>query len=70
MFTAPYIPPIDPSNASDTQNFDETFLDMEPVLDEYNDEAMETDQEPQTDTDRTDGEDSNTYNELGPDLRS
>jgi len=36
--TAPYIPPIDPSNASDTQNFDDTFLDMEPVLDEYQEE--------------------------------
>jgi len=47
-------------NASDTQNFDDTFLDMEPVLDEYNDEAMDTDQEPQTDAERTDGEDSNT----------
>ncbi|KIJ29653.1 hypothetical protein M422DRAFT_188089, partial [Sphaerobolus stellatus SS14] len=25
-YIPPYIPPIDPSNASDTQNFDETFL--------------------------------------------
>ena len=59
--TAPYIPPIDPSNASDTQNFDDTFLDMEPVLDDFNDDQMDTDQEPeQTDTDRTDGEESNT----------
>lgn len=59
--TAPYIPPIDPSNASDTQNFDDTFLDMEPVLDDINDEQIDTDQEPdQTDTDRTDGEESNT----------
>ena len=59
---APYIPPIDPSNASDTQNFDDTFLDMEPVLDDANDnEQTDTDQEPvQTDTDRTDGEQSNT----------
>ncbi|KAJ7605029.1 hypothetical protein DFH06DRAFT_1150706, partial [Mycena polygramma] len=60
----PYIPPIDPSNASDTQNFDDTFLDMEPVLDDVNDvdDAMDTDQEPQTDGDaeRTDGEESNT----------
>jgi len=59
--TAPYIPPIDPSNASDTQNFDETFLDMEPVLDDFNEDQMDTDQETeQTDTDRTDGEESNT----------
>lgn len=57
-YIPPYIPPIDPSNASDTQNFDDTFLDMEPVLDEYVEEG-ETDQEPaSTDTDRTDGEDS------------
>ncbi|RXW17595.1 hypothetical protein EST38_g8259 [Candolleomyces aberdarensis] len=59
-YIPPYVPPVDPTMAYDTQNFDETFLDMEPVLDEYNDEAMETDQEPQTDTDRTDGEESNT----------
>lgn len=32
-YIPPYIPPIDPANASDTQNFDETFLEMEPVLD-------------------------------------
>ncbi|KAF6748376.1 AGC/AGC-unique protein kinase [Ephemerocybe angulata] len=59
-YIPPYVPPVDPTMAYDTQNFDETFLDMEPVLDEYNDEAMETDQEPQTDTERTDGEESNT----------
>jgi serum/glucocorticoid-regulated kinase 2 len=55
--TAPYIPPIDPSNASDTQNFDETFLDMEPIINDEND--MDTDQErEQTDQEPTDGEDS------------
>ena len=53
---APYIPPIDPSNASDTQNFDDTFLDMEPVINDEND--MDTDQERQTDLEPTDGEDS------------
>src|SRR5882762_6413547 len=60
--TAPYIPPIDPSNASDTQNFDDTFLDMEPVIDDPNEnDQTDTDQErEQTDTDRTDGEESNT----------
>ena len=64
VLVAPYIPPIDPSNASDTQNFDDTFLDMEPVLDEYVEEG-ETDQEPaSTDTDRTDGEDSNAATPL------
>ncbi|KAL1716216.1 hypothetical protein EV715DRAFT_205746 [Schizophyllum commune] len=56
-YIPPYIPPIDPSNASDTQNFDDTFLDMEPVLDEYVDE---TDQEQSgTDAERTDDESSN-----------
>jgi hypothetical protein len=57
FMTAPYIPPIDPSNASDTQNFDDTFLDMEPVINDEND--MDTDQErEQTDQEPTDGEDS------------
>lgn len=56
MPTAPYIPPIDPSNASDTQNFDDTFLDMEPVIKD-DDEQTDTDQEGQTDAERTDGED-------------
>ena len=60
--TAPYIPPIDPSNAGDTQNFDETFLDMEPVVKDAEDgeEQTDTDQDQQTDTDRTEGEDSVT----------
>lgn len=48
-YIPPYIPPIDPSNASDTQNFDETFLDMEPVLDEYQDEQDIQEQDPNTD---------------------
>jgi hypothetical protein len=48
---APYIPPIDPSNASDTQNFDEAFLDMEPVI---SDEPDPTDSE----RERTDESDS------------
>ncbi|KAI0299851.1 hypothetical protein BC826DRAFT_993729 [Russula brevipes] len=56
-YIPPYIPPIDPSNASDTQNFDDTFLDMEPVINDEND--MDTDQErEQTDQEPTDGEDS------------
>ncbi|KAJ7819928.1 hypothetical protein B0H14DRAFT_3736548 [Mycena olivaceomarginata] len=61
-YIPPYIPPIDPSNASDTQNFDDTFLDMEPVLDDVNDDSIDTDQEPATDGDvNTDGdEESNT----------
>ncbi|EIW63835.1 kinase-like protein [Trametes versicolor FP-101664 SS1] len=55
-YIPPYIPPIDPSNASDTQNFDDTFLGMEPVINDENEE-VDTDAE-RTDTDRTDGEDS------------
>ncbi|KAF8267389.1 hypothetical protein EI94DRAFT_1801728 [Lactarius quietus] len=58
-YIPPYIPPIDPSNASDTQNFDDTFLDMEPVINDEND--VDTDQErerEQTDLEPTDGEDS------------
>lgn len=56
---APYIPPIDPQNASDTQNFDETFLDMEPVIQDDQELAEESDRSgDRTDTDKTDGEDS------------
>ncbi|KAK7063688.1 hypothetical protein R3P38DRAFT_2674852 [Favolaschia claudopus] len=59
-YIPPYIPPIDPSNASDTQNFDETFLDMEPVLDDVNDDSMDTDQEPVTDGDGDGDEERDT----------
>lgn len=56
---APYIPPIDPSNASDTQNFDETFLDMEPVIQDDQELTEESDRSgDRTDTDKTDGEDA------------
>ncbi|KAI9434268.1 hypothetical protein BJY52DRAFT_1231244 [Lactarius psammicola] len=60
-YIPPYIPPIDPPNASDTQNFDDTFLDLESVINDEND--MDTDQErkrkqEQTDLELTDGEDS------------
>ncbi|KAG6334654.1 hypothetical protein ID866_4436 [Astraeus odoratus] len=59
-YIPPYIPPIDPSNASDTQNFDDTFLDMEPVLDDPNEhDQTDTDQDrDQTESERTDGEDA------------
>ncbi|KAH7886314.1 hypothetical protein F5I97DRAFT_1928170 [Phlebopus sp. FC_14] len=59
-YIPPYIPPIDPQNASDTQNFDDTFLDMEPVIDDPNDQDQtDTDQDrDQTDGERTDGEDA------------
>ena len=30
-YIPPYIPPIDPQNEIDTQNFDETFLEMQPT---------------------------------------
>ena len=53
---APFVPPIDPSNAGDTQNFDDTYLEMEPVIaDEADDSNSANDQ---TDNERTDGEDS------------
>ncbi|CAO1621084.1 unnamed protein product [Sympodiomycopsis kandeliae] len=38
-YIPPYIPPIDPKNAMDTQNFDETFLDMQPVVNGDDDEV-------------------------------
>lgn len=55
---APYIPPIDPSNASDTQNFDDTFLDMEPVLDSEleNNDATDSEREKSATGNGTDGE--------------
>jgi serum/glucocorticoid-regulated kinase 2 len=55
---APYIPPIDPSNASDTQNFDDTFLDMEPVLDSEleNNDATDSEREKSVPGNGTDGE--------------
>ncbi|KAJ1018848.1 hypothetical protein NDA16_004652 [Ustilago loliicola] len=31
-YIPPYIPPIDPNNEIDTQNFDETFLEMQPTV--------------------------------------
>ncbi|KAB5593215.1 Serine/Threonine kinase catalytic domain containing protein [Ceratobasidium theobromae] len=46
-YIPPYIPPIDPHNAGDTQNFDDAFLDMEPVI------ADETDH---TDSEREDSD--------------
>ncbi|KAG8895067.1 hypothetical protein FRB99_000773, partial [Tulasnella sp. 403] len=58
-YIPPYIPPIDPSNASDTQNFDETFLEMVPVID--NDEEGASDSEHEKTEDdgaKTDGEES------------
>ncbi|KAL4068951.1 hypothetical protein V8B97DRAFT_1918412 [Scleroderma yunnanense] len=59
-YIPPYIPPIDPLNASDTQNFDDTFLDMEPILDDPNEhDQTDTDQDrDQTDAEPTDGEDA------------
>ncbi|THH09333.1 hypothetical protein EW145_g2097 [Phellinidium pouzarii] len=54
-YIPPYIPPIDPLNASDTQNFDETFLDMEPVIaDEH--EQGESGEEHADEGEKTDGE--------------
>ena len=51
---APYIPPIDPLNDGDTQDFDETFLDMDSAVEDAEDDEEQTD----TDTDCTDGEGS------------
>ncbi|KDN44814.1 hypothetical protein RSAG8_05287, partial [Rhizoctonia solani AG-8 WAC10335] len=46
-YIPPYIPPIDPLNMGDTQNFDDAFLDMEPIT------ADETDH---TDSEREDSD--------------
>lgn len=75
-YIPPYIPPIDPSNESDTQNFDETFLDMEPVISDEPDES-ERERDPGTGTDtehtetssvRTAGIESGVEAEEEPDL--
>ncbi|KAH7101432.1 hypothetical protein BKA62DRAFT_618855 [Auriculariales sp. MPI-PUGE-AT-0066] len=61
-YIPPYIPPTDPSNVLDTQNFDDTFLDMEPTVDHGPDEndaptdGEEKDQ--QVEDEPTDGDDS------------
>ncbi|KAG8905364.1 hypothetical protein FRC00_013300, partial [Tulasnella sp. 408] len=57
-YIPPYIPPIDPSNASDTQNFDETFLEMEPTVD--NDDPVSESEREKTEDEggRADGADS------------
>jgi serum/glucocorticoid-regulated kinase 2 len=58
--TAPYIPPIDPSNAIDTQNFDDTFLGLRPVRDK----EMDSEPERQTNQEPMDGKDSVTPTQL------
>uniref|UniRef100_V5GFZ5 non-specific serine/threonine protein kinase n=1 Tax=Kalmanozyma brasiliensis (strain GHG001) TaxID=1365824 RepID=V5GFZ5_KALBG len=40
-YIPPYIPPIDPDNETDTQNFDETFLEMQPTVAHENDASMD-----------------------------
>jgi serum/glucocorticoid-regulated kinase 2 len=55
--TAPYIPPVDPSSAIDTQNFDDTFLGLRPVRDNDTDSEQEREQ---TNQEPTDGKDSIT----------
>ncbi|KAF8523220.1 hypothetical protein JB92DRAFT_3110191 [Gautieria morchelliformis] len=55
-YIPPYIPPIDPSNASDTQNFDEAFLDMDPIIDNDPDPETQTDSE----RERSEREESDT----------
>lgn len=55
-YIPPYIPPIDPLNASDTQNFDDTFLDMEPII--ADEEPTESGEDNGQTSEATDGEDS------------
>ncbi|KDQ15602.1 hypothetical protein BOTBODRAFT_54499 [Botryobasidium botryosum FD-172 SS1] len=64
-YIPPYIPPIDPSNASDTQNFDDAFLGMEPTV--TNDDEISDSEREKTDVEKTDGEESlPTSNERSP----
>jgi hypothetical protein len=56
--TAPYIPPTDSSNQRDTQNFEEAFLNMKPVIDDEIYVDMEQRQgQGQTDSEPSSGED-------------
>lgn len=58
-YIPPYIPPTDPSNALDTQNFDDTFLDMEPTVDNDPDADLpDEERDRSADDERTDGEES------------
>lgn len=55
-YIPPYIPPIDASNAYDVQNFDETFLEMNPTI-ENEDHVEESEREKTEDEGgKTDGE--------------
>lgn len=40
-YIPPYIPPTNPLDDTDTQNFDETFLDMKPVINGADDEDVD-----------------------------
>lgn len=40
-YIPPYIPPIDPDNEIDTQNFDETFLEMQPTVAHETDPSLD-----------------------------
>ena len=44
-YIPPYIPPTNPNDILDTQNFDETFLDMDPVIDDDDLNASKIDPE-------------------------
>ncbi|KAG8933478.1 hypothetical protein FRC02_011767 [Tulasnella sp. 418] len=57
-YIPPYIPPIDPTNASDTQNFDEAFLEMNPVIDNDEEDGVTDSERGKTEDEgaRTDGE--------------
>jgi serine/threonine protein kinase len=44
-YIPPYVPPINPLDETDTQNFDEAFLDMQPVVQDDEDDAETVDPE-------------------------
>jgi hypothetical protein len=60
VHTAPYIPPTDSSNLSDTQNFEEAFLNMKPVIGDeiYEDMEPRKKERCQEDLERTSSGDS------------
>ncbi|PWN23392.1 hypothetical protein BCV69DRAFT_276084 [Microstroma glucosiphilum] len=55
-YIPPYVPPINPLDETDTQNFDEAFLDMQPVVQDEEDDAETVDPEEKQNGDDDDGD--------------
>ena len=72
-FKAPHIPQTDPSNAGDTHNLNETFLNMEPVVEDAEGEERsnrDQDQHPDVDSGRGEGSFVTPPQSPGPSIRA